>query len=71
VKLDCPFLLLETETGNSTAEEETHMEHINWQGFAGGDWHNEINVRDFISATTGNTPATNPSWPDPRCALRR
>jgi len=24
------------------------MEHINWQGFAGGDWHNEINVRDFI-----------------------
>ena len=24
------------------------MEHINWQGFAGGDWQNEINLRDFI-----------------------
>ena len=24
------------------------MEHINWNGFAGGAWQNEINVRDFI-----------------------
>ncbi len=24
------------------------MEHINWQGFVGGVWQNEINVRDFI-----------------------
>ncbi len=24
------------------------MEHINWQGFCGGVWQNEINVRDFI-----------------------
>ena len=24
------------------------MEHKNWNGFVGGDWQNEINVRDFI-----------------------
>ena len=24
------------------------MEHKNWNGFIGGDWQNEINVRDFI-----------------------
>ena len=24
------------------------MEHKNWNGFVGGDWKNEINVRDFI-----------------------
>ncbi|MBE5781682.1 MAG: formate C-acetyltransferase [Clostridiales bacterium] len=24
------------------------MEHQNWHGFTGGDWQNEINVRDFI-----------------------
>lgn len=24
------------------------MEHINWNGFTGGAWQNEINVRDFI-----------------------
>ena len=24
------------------------MEHINWNGFVGGAWQNEINVRDFI-----------------------
>ncbi len=24
------------------------MEHKNWAGFIGGDWKNEINVRDFI-----------------------
>ena len=24
------------------------MEHENWRGFVGGDWQNEINVRDFI-----------------------
>ena len=24
------------------------MEHMNWQGFTGGAWQNEINVRDFI-----------------------
>ena len=24
------------------------MEHTNWQGFCGGAWQNEINVRDFI-----------------------
>ncbi len=24
------------------------MEHKNWNGFNGGDWQNEINVRDFI-----------------------
>ena len=24
------------------------MDHLNWQGFQGGDWQNEINVRDFI-----------------------
>ncbi len=24
------------------------MEHNNWNGFAAGDWQNEINVRDFI-----------------------
>ena len=24
------------------------MEHVNWSGFAGCDWKNEINVRDFI-----------------------
>ena len=24
------------------------MEHMNWQGFVGGIWQNEINVRDFI-----------------------
>ena len=24
------------------------MDHINWNGFAGGAWQNEINVRDFI-----------------------
>ena len=24
------------------------MEHLNWQGFVGGAWQDEINVRDFI-----------------------
>ena len=24
------------------------MEHLNWNGFKGGVWQNEINVRDFI-----------------------
>ena len=24
------------------------MKHINWEGFAGGQWQEEINVRDFI-----------------------
>ena len=24
------------------------MEHKNWNGFHGGVWQNEINVRDFI-----------------------
>jgi len=24
------------------------MEHINWNGFVGGDWQHSINVRDFI-----------------------
>ena len=24
------------------------MEHLNWNGFVGGEWQNEINVRDFI-----------------------
>ncbi len=26
------------------------MEHMNWQGFVGGAWQNEINVRDFIQS---------------------
>ena len=34
------------------------MEHINWNGFKGGAWQNEINVRDFIQQNykeyTGN-----------------
>ena len=24
------------------------MEHKNWQGFKGGDWKVNVNVRDFI-----------------------
>ena len=34
------------------------MKHNNWNGFAGGAWENEINVRDFIQQNykeyTGN-----------------
>ena len=37
--------------GNSkieTLKEDEYMEHMNWNGFKGGAWQNEINVRDFI-----------------------
>ncbi len=33
-----------------------------WEGFAKGDWQNEVNVRDFIQKTTPHMKATNPSW---------
>lgn len=31
------------------------------EGFAKGDWQNEVNVRDFIQKTTPHMKATNPS----------
>lgn len=35
------------------------------EGFAKGDWQNEVNVRDFIQKTTPHMKATNPSgWRD-------
>lgn len=37
-----------------------------WEGFAKGDWQNEVNVRDFIQKNyTPHMKATNPSgWRD-------
>ena len=32
-----------------------------WEGFAKGDWQNEVNVRDFIQKTTPRMKVTNPS----------
>ncbi len=32
-----------------------------WEGFAAGDWQNEVNVRDFIQRITHRMKATNPS----------
>ena len=33
-----------------------------WEGFAKGDWQNEVNVRDFIQKTIPRMKVTNPSW---------
>lgn len=30
-----------------------------WEGFAAGEWQNEVNVRDFIQRTTRRMKATN------------
>lgn len=36
-----------------------------WEGFAKGDWQNEVNVRDFIQKNYTHMKATNPSgWRD-------
>ena len=44
-KLVCPFFV-----GRMANKEEKQMENSYWNGFVGGAWQNEINVRDFIQA---------------------
>lgn len=33
-----------------------------WEGFAAGDWQNEVNVRDFIQKITLHMKVMNLSW---------
>ena len=43
----CPFFVAKTQ-GKNNGKEVKAMTHENWNGFVGGAWQEEINVRDFI-----------------------
>ena len=51
------------------------MEHINWNGFTGGVWQDEINVRNFIHLNyreyTGDERFLAPATPRTQALMKR